>query len=129
MFVAAPPWLSSRNSLPRFHGVLARRLRGKGHALAGLSTAHDIPLGELILHHTWDFLFLVDRSSVISASPAMLAYAKLRWFASTRPCTQWSSLSATAPILEASSSLSKSRAYLLAAALLLVDFDVGDLIR
>ena len=129
MRVAFPPWLSSRDSLPRFPGVLDRRLRGKGRAFASLSTAHDCPSGELIIHHSWTFLSLADRLHVTSASPSLLAYAKLRWFATTRPCAQWSSLSAMAPISEASSSLSKSRAYLLAAALLVVDFDVGDLIR
>ena len=59
----------------------------------------------------------------------MVAYAELRYFASTRQPSAWRSLRSMGPIKEAPSSLSRSRAYLLSAALLCLNFSVGDLLR
>ena len=97
--------------------------------MAGISTAHDTPPPELICHLSWLFLAPADRSSLCQAFRIVGTYAKLRYHAVCRPLSYWDYLHSMGPISEAPSSLSRSRAYDLAAALLLLDFQVGDLIR
>ena len=67
--------------------------------------------------------------TVCSASPVLTAYAKLRLYASAQPPDHWEVLRSMGPISAAATSISKPRAYRLAALLLLFDFHVGDLIR
>ena len=59
----------------------------------------------------------------------MAAYARLRSYAASRPLSTWSYLHSMGPIAEAPDQLSRRRAVDLSAALLLLDFNVGDLIR
>ena len=59
----------------------------------------------------------------------MAAYARLRLHATSRPIAAWDHLHSMGPIAHAPAAISGRRAMDLAAALLLLDFDVGDLIR
>ena len=129
LLVVFPPWVSSRSPLPRFKGVLRRRHSGRGRGFIGVATSHDCPASELALHFTWPFLTDDERQLLCSTFPIIGAYARLRYFASSRAPSDWRSLSSMGPIKEASPSLSRGRAYLLAAALLVLDFSVGDLLR
>ena len=82
-----------------------------------------------MVHFAWDFLTSADRDSLCASFRSIRAYAKLRLFASARPSSAWSTLSSMGPIELAPASLSIHRAHLMAAALLCVDFWLGDLIR
>ena len=79
----APPWLIHRMKCYRFPGIHTRRLTGRGRALVGLSTSHDTPSGELVTHLIWDFLSITDRLLMVTASPVIGAYARLRFFAAS----------------------------------------------
>ena len=123
------PWLIATGSLPRIGGVYARRHRGKGRSLPGISTAHDCPSGELILHLAWDFITPGDRAHLCTAAPAMEAYARLRHFAMSVPPAALIELQSMPPVEALSPTISALRAYKMAAMLLLLDFNMGDLIR
>ena len=123
------PWLLATGSLPRISGVYTRRHRGKGRSLPGISTAHDCPPGELILHLAWVFIPPDDRDNLCAAAPAMKAYARLRHFAESVPLESLIELQSMPPVDALSPDISAIRAYKMAAMLLLFDFDVGDLIR
>lgn len=124
-----PPWILSRVSLPRFTGVHSRRLWGRGRAFVGVSTAHDMPAGELIIHLAWDHLPDSSRATLCDASVAVAAYARLWYYACRQPRASWKSLCDMGTVATAPQSISPTRAYRLAALLLLFDFDLDDLIR
>ena len=128
-FPARTPWLFTTGSLPRIEGVHHRRARGKGRPFTGVSTAHDVPPGELVLHLAWSFLTSTDIAIVCSAAPAIAAYARLRHYAVSADHSIWSKLRSMGPVASLRSTISGRRSYTLAAMLLLLDFNVGDLIR
>ena len=123
------PLLLTTGSLPRIEGVHDRRARGKGRCFTGVSTAHDVPPGELVLHLVWGFLTTPDIALVSSAAPAISAYARLRHYAVAADTSIWSKLRSMGPVASLRPSISGRRSYTLAAMLLLSAFDVGDYIQ
>ena len=115
--------------LHRFPGIQSRRSHGKGRAFAGLSTAHDIPSGELIIHHIWDFVAPPERLLLCEASPTVGAYARLRHECSATDPASYIGLRSMGPRAKLSSRLSRNRAHRMAMLLLLFDFAVGDMVR
>ena len=113
----------------RFPGIQSRRSHGKGRAFAGLSTAHDIPSGELIIHFIWDFVAPSERLLLCEASPTVGAYARLRHESSATDPAVFNGLRSMGPRANLSPRLSRNRAHRLAMLLLLFDFEVGDLVR
>ena len=124
-----PTWITSSAALPRSEGAHSRRNRGRGRVFSGLSTPHDSVAAELIIHLAWPSLSAISRSAVCEASSVFSAYAKLRQFAASKPIEHWDHLHSMDSISMADPNLSHKRAYGLAASLLLLDFNVGDLIR
>ena len=94
-----------------------------------MSISHDSSAPELALHFAWTFLAFPDMQIDRTLFPIMGAYARLRLFVSSLPPSEWQSLSSMGPIQGASLFLSRGKAYLLAATLLVLNFFVGDLLR
>ena len=94
----------------------------------GLSTAHDVPSGEAILHHAWPFLIDNSCARVCSVSLAMQAYARLRLFASAQSQDGWTNIRTMGPISVVARNIAAPCTYCLAFLLLLFDFDIGDLV-
>ena len=55
-----------------------RRMRGFGHAKMGLSTSHDRPGYEIIVHHLWEFIANDDRANLVQSDNIFSEYAQLR---------------------------------------------------
>ena len=104
-------------------------MTGHGRAMSGISTVHDVPPPELILHLAWEYLSLTSKTTICHAFRIMAAYARLRTYAISRPLTYWDYLHTMGPVSDAPSTLSRRRAIDLSAALLITDFNMGDLIR
>ena len=102
-----------------------RKLTCKGHSTIFVSTAHDIPATELIIHHTWDFLFYHDKLVLSCVSPTYIAYASLRYEATHVPRNLLRARLCHIPLSSHSPTISSSRARVL----LLFHFDFGDLVR
>ena len=65
--------------------IFKRKLTGKGHSTISMSTAHDIPATELIIHHTQVFLSYHDKFVLSRVSSTYIAYASLRYEATHVP--------------------------------------------
>ena len=95
-----PPWISSTVALPRFTGVLQRRLRGIGRSFSGLHTSHTTLPHEFIIHLVWSFLALNDKVMLCSTYRVLGAYARLRYYASSLPLSHWDYLHSIGPITD-----------------------------
>ena len=97
--------------------------------MSGISTSHDTHPPKLIVHLVWGFLVPSERTTLCHLFQVLSAYARLRFYAASRPPSYWEYLHSMGPISLAASSLSRRRAYDMSAVLLLLHFDVGDLVR
>ena len=94
-----------------------------------MSTAHDIPATELIIHHTCAFLSYHDKLLLSRVSPTYIAYASLGYEATHVPRNLLRARLCHIPLSSHSPTISSSRVRSMAHALLLFHFDFGDLIR
>ena len=101
----------------------------RGHAFAGISTSHDCSSGELIIHLSWDFIPVSDRATLCEASPTFGAYTRLHLAATYTPVSSYNGLHSMGPISGLNKTISRNRAQRLAQLTLLLDFNIGDLIR
>ena len=106
-----------------------RRHRGRGRSLAGISSSHDQPSSELIIHFAWDYITVSDRKALCAASPTFGSYARLRLAASSKPIAAYNGLRSIGPVSGLSKTISRNRAQRLAQLALLLDFNIGDIIR
>lgn len=101
------------------------RFTGFGRRNPLICARHADPSPYLILHHAWDYISMVDRSKLASATPVMRAYALLRKDALLQSVAE---LRAPRPPTSGAG-ISRRRARLMGCALLRFDFHYGDLIR
>jgi hypothetical protein len=113
------------NALTPPSNPLPRRFRNFGAVSSGRSAYTDPPSPFLIIHHIWTYVSDCDRLALTHTHPAILAYARLRYQATSADLSGL--LLPRAP--PDSSPVDPIRVHYLGCALLRFNFVYGDLVR
>ena len=87
------------------------------------------PIGELLIHHAWDFLAVDDKILLCRASPLFSAYGRLRSDATHLTSRDLQRATSRLPYDKPVTTIDATRAHSVACLLVLCDFNVGGLIR
>ena len=87
------------------------------------------PVGELLVHHAWEFLSRRDIITLCQASPLFSAYGHLRADAATLTTPELLAATSRLPFDTPVSTIDGDRARTVACLLVLCDFNIGGLIR
>jgi hypothetical protein len=103
-------------------------MHGFGHAKVGLSTSHDRPGYEIIVHHLWEFIDNDDRANLVQSDNIFSEYAQIR-LSAYRNRHAILQLQHQRPSLDDIPPLCCKRAQACGEALLSFDFLYGDFAR